>query len=346
MNSKIGIGIESSCDETSVAIVEAGKKLLSLKIYSQIESHAPYRGVVPELASRSHLEKINLLLEECLIEANVDWKDIAYIAVTTHPGLMGSLMIGAQLARCISLVHSIPIVPVNHLEAHLAVVSLEKEVPAFPWLGVLLSGGNSSVYRYSDWGNLQLIGDTMDDALGEAFDKVSALLDLPYPGGPVVEKEARKFFDRMEKPRGSLFPKLLKESSSDKIEFSFSGLKTAVLYHVKGKPKEDLDIPRICHDFQETAFELVTRNISKAVKNTGIRTVVCAGGVLANSTLREELEMVAKRQDWTLLYPSKKILCTDNGAMIANLGFYLWQKGFTAPLNFKVSPKRNLSQTI
>jgi len=344
-NSKIGIGIESSCDETSIAIVEAGKKLLSLRIYSQIESHAPYRGVVPELASRSHLEKINLLLEECLDEAKIDWKEIAYIAVTTHPGLMGSLMIGAQLARCISLVHSIPIVPVNHLEAHLAVVSLENEVPSFPWLGVLLSGGNSSIYRYSDWGNLSLLGDTMDDALGEAFDKVSALLDLPYPGGPVVEKEALRFTKELQTRNVSLFPKLLKESPDDKIEFSFSGLKTAVLYHVKGRPKEDLDIPKICHDFQKTSFELVTRNISKAVKNTGIRTVVCAGGVLANSTLREELEMVAKRQDWTLLYPSKKILCTDNGAMIANLGFYLWQKGFTAPINFKVSPKRNLSQT-
>ncbi|TGN20141.1 tRNA (adenosine(37)-N6)-threonylcarbamoyltransferase complex transferase subunit TsaD [Leptospira idonii] len=340
-----GIGIESSCDETSVAIVKEGRELLSLKIYSQIESHAPYRGVVPELASRSHLEKINLLLEECLEEANVSWEQIKYVAVSAYPGLMGSLMIGAQLARCISLVHSLPIVLVNHLEAHLAVVGLEEELPEFPVLGVLLSGGNSSVYLYHDFGKMELIGDTMDDSLGEAFDKVSSLLDLPYPGGPPVEKEAVLYESKSVGKLPSLFPKLLKESGEE-IQFSFSGLKTAVLYHVKSQTKESLDVGRVCSDFQKTAFELVIRNIRKAVKKTGIRTVICAGGVLANGSLRNELELESKRQKWKLFYPRKKIHCTDNGAMVASLGYHLWKKGYNAPLNFKVSPKRNLTNTI
>lgn len=184
-----GLGIESSCDETSIAIVKDGKELVSLKLYSQIETHSPYRGVVPEIASRAHLEKINSLLSLCMEESNLSFQDLSYIAVTGYPGLVGSLMIGAQLARCISLVHSIPIVLVNHLEAHLTVIGLEGELPAFPWLGVLLSGGNSSIYIYKGFGDLELLADTQDDSLGEAFDKVSAILNLPYPGGPTIEKK-------------------------------------------------------------------------------------------------------------------------------------------------------------
>ncbi|TGM00236.1 tRNA (adenosine(37)-N6)-threonylcarbamoyltransferase complex transferase subunit TsaD [Leptospira jelokensis] len=338
-----GLGIESSCDETSIAIVKDGKELVSLKVYSQIETHSPYRGVVPEIASRAHLEKINALLSVCMEESKLSFQDLSYIAVTGYPGLVGSLMIGAQLARCISLVHSIPIVLVNHLEAHLAVIGLEGELPAFPWLGVLLSGGNSSIYVYKGFGDLELLADTQDDSLGEAFDKVSAILNLPYPGGPTIEKKALQY----ERPKGekSPFPKLLKEDGSDLIRFSYSGLKTAVLYYLKSLGNQ-MPVERICYYFQKTAFELVLRNINKAIQKTQIKTVVAAGGVLANETLRSLLEAEKTNRSFQLYYPQKKIYCTDNGAMVACLGYHLWKEKKFVGLDFKVSPKRNFEQIL
>jgi N6-L-threonylcarbamoyladenine synthase len=338
-----GLGIESSCDETSIAIVGDGKKLIALQIHSQIENHAPFRGVVPELASRAHLEKINLLLENALKESGLEIKDLTYVAVTTHPGLMGSLMIGAQLARCLSLVFDLPIIAINHLEAHLAVIGLEIDFPEFPVLGVLLSGGNSSVYIYHGYGNLELIGDTKDDALGEAFDKVSSLLGLPYPGGPYVEQEARAYATAQNLKMPSLFPKLLKESGPSQIEFSFSGLKTAVLYHIRNNPNQ-IDLGQVCFDFQNSAFELVLRNVKKAVQKTGIERVIFAGGVLANGILRDRIEAQSRLENWSHYYPKKKIYCTDNGAMVACLGYYLWKEGAFAPLDFPVSPKTKMNQ--
>lgn len=338
-----GLGIESSCDETSIAIVRDGKELIALKVYSQIDTHSPYRGVVPEIASRAHLEKINSLLSVCMAEAQISFSSIQYIAVTGYPGLVGSLMIGAQLARCISLVHSIPIVLVNHLEAHLAVIGLERELPAFPWLGVLLSGGNSSIYIYKGFGDMELLADTRDDSLGEAFDKVSAILDLPYPGGPSIEKKALSY----ERPKGEKnpFPKLLKEDGPDLIRFSYSGLKTAVLYYLKslqGNPP----IEKISYYFQKTAFELVVRNIGKAIETTKIGTVVAAGGVLANETLRSLLLTESQTRPFQLYFPQKKIYCTDNGAMVACLGYHLWKEKKIVGLDFKVSPKRNFEQIL
>lgn len=338
-----GLGIESSCDETSIAIVRDGKDLVSLKIYSQIDSHSPYRGVVPEIASRAHLEKINSLLAVSMEEAGIEYSELDYVAVTTYPGLVGSLMIGAQLARCISLVHQIPIVAVNHLEAHLAVIGLERELPPFPWLGVLLSGGNSSIYLYKGFGDLQILADTQDDSLGEAFDKVSAVLNLPYPGGPYLEAKANAY--KLGEAEVNPFPKLLKEDGEDKIRFSYSGLKTAVLYYLKAHA-EAPPVEKISYFFQKTAFELVTRNIRKAIAKTGIRTVVAAGGVLANGKLRESLEAEKERSQFDLFYPGKKIYCTDNGAMVACLGYHLWKQKSFVGLDFKVSPKRNFEQTL
>ncbi|EMY61211.1 tRNA (adenosine(37)-N6)-threonylcarbamoyltransferase complex transferase subunit TsaD [Leptospira terpstrae] len=338
-----GLGIESSCDETSVAIVRDGRELLSLKVYSQIDSHSPYRGVVPEIASRAHLEKINSILSVSMEEAGVEFSDLEYVAVTSYPGLVGSLMIGAQLARCISLVHNVPIVAVNHLEAHLAVIGLERELPPFPWLGVLLSGGNSSIYLYRGFGDLQILADTEDDSLGEAFDKVSAVLNLPYPGGPYLEAKANAY--QVDKAEVNPFPKLLKEDGEDRIRFSYSGLKTAVLYYLKANSIAP-PVEKISYFFQKTAFELVTRNIRKAIQKTGIRTVVAAGGVLANGTLRECLEAEKNRSKFDLFYPGKKIYCTDNGAMVACLGYHLWKQKSFVGLDFKVSPKRNFEQII
>ncbi|MBP9885722.1 MAG: tRNA (adenosine(37)-N6)-threonylcarbamoyltransferase complex transferase subunit TsaD [Leptospiraceae bacterium] len=333
-----GLGIESSCDETSIGIVEDGKHLRCLKLFSQIETHAEFRGVVPEIASRAHLEKINLLLEEALDESGLSFSDLSYIAVTTRPGLLGSLMIGAQLARCISFVCKIPIVTVDHLEAHLSTVYLENKFPSFPYLGVLLSGGNSSIFIVEDYGKMKLIGDTSDDALGEAFDKVSALLQLPYPGGPAVEKRALQYVS--QDGDNSPFPELLKDFPSDKIQFSYSGIKTSVMYYIKKHSLTEEKINEICYHFQNTAFQLVEKNVLKAVKLTGIKTIVASGGVLANETLRNRFQKIADKKNLQVYYPEKKILCTDNGAMVAVLGYYLFQKGKVDTLDFKVSPNR------
>ncbi|MBK9503523.1 MAG: tRNA (adenosine(37)-N6)-threonylcarbamoyltransferase complex transferase subunit TsaD [Leptospiraceae bacterium] len=334
----LGLGIESSCDETSIGIVEDGKTLLSLKIFSQIETHAEFRGVVPEIASRAHLEKINLLLEEALKDANLSLSELSYVAVTSRPGLLGSLMIGAQLARCISFACKIPIVTVDHLEAHLNTVQLENKILTFPYIGVLLSGGNSSIFIVEDFGKMKLIGDTSDDALGEAFDKVSSLLNLPYPGGPAIEKRALQHIKSLADK--SPFPELLKDLPSDKIQFSYSGIKTSVMYYIKKQELDESKINEICYHFQNTAFQLVEKNILKAIKLTGIKTIVASGGVLANETLRKRLQTIAIKRKIELYYPERKVLCTDNGAMVASLGYFLFQAGKTDSIDFRVSPNR------
>lgn len=335
--SVIGLGIESSCDETSVAIVRDGKELLALTIHSQLADHRPYKGVVPELASRAHLEKINPLLEQALSFAKISLKDLNYIAVTTHPGLVGSLLIGAQAARVLSFVSGVPLVSINHLEAHFAVLGLEYEMPVYPWLGVLLSGGNSSIYLVKGLGEMELLADTLDDSLGEAFDKVSAILGLPYPGGPPIEAQANLYKGGGPNP----FPKLLRDDKEDQIRFSYSGLKTAVLYEAQ-RLGPNIDIPKFCYHFQETAFSLVFRNLEKAINKTGVRTILCGGGVLANGRLREGLNQFAEQKSLAIYYPQKKIYCTDNGAMVACLGYQYWKEKRFVGLDFRISPKREL----
>lgn len=331
----IGIGIESSCDETSIGIVEAGTKLLSLQIHSQIKDHAEFRGVVPEIASRIHLEKINFLLDQAMSEAKLNFEDIHYVAVTNRPGLVGSLMIGANLARCISLVHKIPIVPIDHLEAHLSVVYLEEKKVEFPYLGLLLSGGNTSIFLVTDFGKMELIADTIDDALGEAYDKVANMLDLDYPGGPSVEKLAKLYTPSPEEKNP--FPEILKDLPHSEMKFSYSGLKTSVMYYFKNHPTEK---EKICYYFQKTAFKLIEKNLIRAINKTKIKNIIASGGVLANGDLRNFLIEFSKEKGIQILYPEKKVLCTDNGAMVATLGFYLFQKKQTEHLDFKVRPSR------
>ena len=334
----LGLGIETSCDETSIGIVEDGKKEISLKVYSQTELHSAYGGVVPEIASRAHLEKINDLLDISIKESGVDLSDIEYVAVTATPGLLGSLIVGAQMARCLSVALKIPLVAVDHLEAHLTVVRLEEKNPSFPYLGVLLSGGNSAIFQVEDFGKMKLLGDTQDDALGEAFDKVATLLGLDYPGGPEIEKLAMKYSLRNNEPL--IFPELLKDLPSEKILFSYSGLKTAVLYYLKKNPDYRKELEKICSHFQERAFSLVEKNIKRAVSVTKIREVVVAGGVVANSTLKERLKKISTKLNFHLTVPERKILCTDNGAMVACLGYFLLKNGKTSAIDFKVSATR------
>lgn len=330
-----GLGIESSCDETSIAIVENGEKLHSLQIYSQIKSHSEFKGVVPEIASRIHLEKINFLLDQALLESKIKLEDLSYVSVTNRPGLIGSLMIGANMARCISLVYNLPIIPIDHLEAHLAVVYLENEKPKFPFLGLLLSGGNSSIFIVQDHGKMELIADTIDDAIGEAYDKVANMLGLDYPGGPSVEKKANLY----NPIAGEInpFPEILKDLPREEMKFSYSGLKTSVLYYLKKNPN---DTEKICYYFQKTAFQLVEKILTRAVKKTKIKNIIASGGVLANQTLRTHLDLFAKKNAVNLIYPKQKILCTDNGAMVATLGYYLFKEGNFSGLDFKVSPSR------
>lgn len=306
----IGLGLESSCDETAASIVKNGKVVLSNKIYTQIELHSEYSGVVPEIASRAHLEKINYLIEEALKEANIGFEDLDYVSATNRPGLVGSLLIALQSAKAISYVQKIPLIGINHLEAHLYAPFVEGNDLLFPYIGLLISGGNTVLYKVNDIDNMEVLGKTVDDAIGEAFDKVSKYLELGYPGGPIIEKMAK-----MATKREKLFPKLL--TKKDDTRFSYSGLKTAVITYIKNNP--DFERSELAYSFQETAFDLLLRRLFVTSRELGIKNIVVAGGVAANGRLKELL-LKKKNRDENIMIPSLQ-LCTDNAAMVAGLGY-------------------------
>lgn len=328
-----GLGIESSCDETGIAIVKNGEEVIANPLFSQIDLHRLYGGVVPELASRAHLEKIPLLLQEALSALPNALEQIDYIAVTVQPGLLGSLLVGFQTAMAISMVSKIPVLPIHHLEAHLYAVQLEKQKIEYPALGLLLSGGNSVLYKINGLKNLELLGDTLDDAAGEALDKAASLLHLPYPGGPYIEKEALAYIRQM-KAKGvdektlrkqNPLPAILKDQSRDSFNFSFSGLKTALLYLLQ-KRKDEFSREQLAYFFQERFIEITVRNVSMALKKLQTKQVVTGGGVMANSMLRKRLQ--EKITSAELLFASPKY-CTDNAAMIASVGYnYFIKKDF------------------
>lgn len=324
----IGLGLESSCDETSAAIVVEGKKILSNMINSQIELHSDYSGVVPEIASRAHLENINGLIASALEEAGITFSDLDYVAATNRPGLIGSLLIALQSAKAISFTLGIPLIAINHLEAHLYAPFLEGRDPEYPFIGLLISGGNTALYRVEGPGEMKLIGKTVDDAVGEAFDKISKFLGLGYPGGPVIEKIARQAVKKRV-----FFPKIL--TDPDDRRFSYSGIKTAVINHIKANPGDD--IPEIVYSFQERALELLSRRLFNAAREEGIKKMVIAGGVAANGRLRELLDS-EKNKDEEIIIPSP-LLCTDNAAMIAGMGYRYYKKGVFDPLSSDVTAK-------
>lgn len=317
------LGIETSCDETAAAVIEDGRRILSNVIASQIDLHAKYGGVVPEVAARSHIGEIIPVIEQALQEANVTWADIDAIAVTRGPGLIGSLLIGTLTAQTLGELYNKPVVGVNHVLAHAFASFLLKEEPDCPMLALIVSGGHTQLMLFQNNLDYDLLGETRDDAAGEAFDKVSKLLGLPYPGGPSISKAAEK-----GNPRAFKFP--IADLGKDSLDFSFSGLKTAVLRQVQeltginpgaADHKKTYQLPEqlvsdIAASFQATVTKTLVQNTVKAYEKYKPASVVIGGGVAANQLLRQRL-LAALPQ--ALFVPP--VLCTDNAAMIAVLGF-------------------------
>jgi len=324
MNSLV-LGIETSCDETAAAVIKDGKQVLSNIVSSQIEIHKKYGGVVPELASRNHLEKIIPVIDEALNEAEVKLSDISRIAVTNGPGLIGSLLVGLSTAKAISFGLNIPFIGIDHLEAHISAAHIEYDVP-FPFLGLIVSGGHTSLYIVSSYTDFQLLGKTRDDAAGEAFDKASKLLGLGYPGGVEIDRISRE-----GDPLSIKFPRPFKNASS--FDFSFSGIKTSLVYYLKKDPIVNRDRLRdICASYQEAIVETLVDKTLSAAKINGIKNVVISGGVASNSRLRELAKERFEHEGISLFIPSPEY-CTDNAAMIASLGYHKFKNGESSYLN-------------
>lgn len=321
------LGIETSCDETSVAVVENGKKVLSNVVMSQIEFHKEFFGVFPEVASRKHLEFINLALQRSLEEANVLLTDVDRVAVTFGPGLVSSLLIGVNVAKTISFFYDKPLIKVDHVEAHLFSSFIEYEVP-FPFIGLVVSGGHTNLFVVRSFYEIDLVGYTVDDAVGEAFDKVARILGLEYPGGPVIDRLAKGGNENSFK-----FPLGAVEKPYDRYNFSYSGLKTSVLYTVRRLEKLDEKVVRdICASFQKSAIDVLYLKTKRLSEDTGIRNVVVAGGVSANSYLRE---VFTSDSSLNCYIPSSKY-STDNAAMVASLGYF---KPIEVSLETEVYPR-------
>ncbi len=308
------LGIESSCDDTAAAVLMDDKQLLSNIISSQNDIHARFGGVVPELASRKHLEAVEPIVAEALAQAGKDLSDINLIAVTQGPGLIGSLLVGFCYAKAISYVRKIPLVGVDHMCGHLLSIFLEKKTPAFPYIALIVSGGTTSIFLCRSVSRFKLLGRTRDDAAGEAFDKVAKLLKLGYPGGPLISQRAE-----MGNPKAFTFPRAWLEK--DSLDFSFSGLKTAVLnQYNKVKDSANLPIEDICSSFQQAVIDiLVSKTINAALQHR-IKTIVLGGGVSANTQLRHTM-MVECRKNSIEFFTPRPQFCTDNGAMIAMAGY-------------------------
>ena len=307
----ITLGIETSCDETAVALFDSNKGLIGESVFSQIDLHSEYGGVIPELASRDHCKKIIQIYKHAL--GSIDPADIDYVAYTAGPGLLGALLIGENFAQGLALSLNKPLIPVNHLEAHLMAPFLDEEKVEFPFLTLLVSGGHSLIIDVQGLNQYKILGQSRDDAVGEAFDKVAKLIGLGYPGGPEIERVAQD-----GDPMAFNFPQPMLHSSD--YDFSFSGLKTAVLYAVQDIEEINSQIQAyIAASFQHTATELLIKKITKALEDTVRESIVLAGGVAANKLLRSKISLLKSKLNVDVLYPPLSH-CTDNAAMIAYLG--------------------------
>jgi len=328
------LGIDTSCDDTSAAVVSRGEQILSSIVSSQTDIHNKYGGIVPELASRRHVEMIWPVVDEALSAADISFDAVNAIAVCCGPGLIGSLLVGCGFAKAVGYARNIPLVGVNHLEGHIFSAFLEKDKPEFPFLSLIASGGHTSLFIVKGFGQYKELGRTRDDAAGEAYDKVSKLLGLGYPGGPLIDKlaldgDARAF----DFPRAWL---------PESFDFSFSGLKTAVKLVVgkdAGSLKDPVFIADLAASFQASVVDVLVKKVELAMIKTGIRTMVLSGGVASNSGLRKKITEMANETDAKVFLPSPA-LCTDNAAMIASAGYYHYIAGETASLD--LNPKAYL----
>jgi len=316
------LAIETSCDETSAAVVEDGVKLLSNVIYSQIACHAPFGGVVPEIAFRKHLENIIPVIEQALTDAELTLDEMDAVAVTSGPGLVGALLVGIQTAKGIAITKNIPLIPVNHIEGHIHAVFLEEEKIKFPFIALVVSGGHTHLYLVKGHGDYTCLGQTLDDAAGEAFDKVSRMMGLGYPGGPAIDNVAKEGKVNIHFPRA-----IMKKGNFD---FSFSGLKTAVQYHIQknsvGLDREAQEIKDIAASFQDAVADVLVRKTAAACKKEGVNNIVISGGVACNSLLRRRMREESKKLGGCFWHPSP-ILCTDNAGMIGACGYFRFKLG-------------------
>jgi N6-L-threonylcarbamoyladenine synthase len=356
------LGIETSCDETAASVVKDGKRILSNVIASQVAIHRKFWGVVPEIASRKHLELINPVIAEVLSEAKIGFSDLDGIAVTYGPGLVGALLVGLSTAKAIAYSNNLPFIGINHLEGHIYANYLKHPSLKFPFLALIVSGGHSDLVYVKDHGVYEVMGRTRDDAPGEAFDKIAKFLKLGYPGGPIIDELAKK-----GNPKAIPFPRSYFKDK-ETLDFSFSGIKTAVVNYVTKyqsdsqtvrqwdsqtvklsnrqtvKPQgSSPTLPDIVASFQEAVVDMLIKDTLRAAKIKGVERIVLAGGVASNSRLRERLREEAMARDIRLIFPRKE-LCTDNAAMIACCGYYKLKEGIRS--NLSLNAVANLSLGI
>jgi len=319
------LSIETSCDETAASVVRNGSEILSNVVVSQIESHKRFGGVVPEVASRHHVETITLVIEEALEEAGITPEGLSAVAVTEGPGLIGALLVGINAAKAFSFAHDLPLIPVHHIAGHIYANQLE-EALEFPLMALIVSGGHTELIYMKDHLSFEVIGETRDDAVGEAYDKVARVIGLPYPGGPHIDRLSREGADTFDFPRPYLEP--------GSYDFSFSGLKSAVINTLHNHTQKGLEVRKedVARSFQESVVDVLTRKTMDAVEEYKVSHLLVAGGVAANSGLRQRFESLCRENDVKLSIPNLKF-CTDNAAMIGAVAHHLYQKDHFASLD-------------
>lgn len=332
------LSIESSCDETSAAVVVDGRKVLSNVISSQISTHEKFGGVVPEVASRKHIEAISAVVDEAIKESNITMEEIDAIAVTYGPGLVGALLVGLQYAKGLAYALKKPLIGVNHIEGHICANFIEHENLEPPFVCLIVSGGHTFIVYMKDYGEFEVLGQTRDDAAGEAFDKVARAIGLGYPGGPKIDK-----ISKMGNAFAINFPKA--KFSEETLDFSFSGIKSAVLNYLNNAKMKGEEVKNedVAASFQRAVVEVLAENAMKACKLKNVDKIIVAGGVACNSALRDELNKEGEKRGIKVLYPSP-ILCTDNAAMIGSAGYFEYKKGRVAELTLNAVPNLKLGQ--
>lgn len=338
MKDVVILAIESSCDETAAAVVVNGRKVLSNVIYSQIDLHTLYGGVVPEIASRKHIEKINIVIEQALSEANVTLSDIDAVAVTYGPGLVGPLLVGVSEAKAIAFGAKLPLIGVHHIEGHICANYIEHEDLKPPFISLVVSGGHTHLVRVKDYGEYEVIGRTRDDAAGEAFDKVARAIGLGYPGGPKIDRVSKE-----GNPDAIVFPKA--KVNDSEYDFSFSGLKSAVLNYLNSAEMKGETIVQadVAASFQKSVVEVLTEHAIHAIREFGCKEFALAGGVASNSALRESIQKACDKEKVRFYCPSP-IFCTDNAAMIGVAAYYEYIKGNFADYSLNAIPSLKLGE--